>query len=151
MKKLFIPVLMVFLFSSCTRFSTPAGSKIQVSTVYEGTSYYNGSSHPSFTYYIEKSGEDRARLKPKNLIRFVNDNPEALRAAKSYKVFHTVSIASFIAAFGGVTYGILAKDKNENTAQKFLAAGLIAFPVALISAPIGSHKAKKSIKVYNGY
>ena len=135
------------LFSSCTRFSTPAGSRLQVSSTTTRTGGRNPTT--STTWYIAKDGEDRVKLNGRNLIERVNDNEKALRLAKTYKVTKTMAMASFIGFFGGLTYGILGKEgKSTDIAKK---VGVYCIPVLLVTAPISSGKAKKAIRVYNGF
>ena len=137
----------VILFSSCTRFSTPSGSRLQVSSSTTRTGGRNPTT--STTWYIAKDGEDRVKLNGRNLIERVNDNEKALRLARTYKVTRTMGIASFLGFFGGLTYGILGKEgKSTDLAKK---VGLVCLPVLLITAPISSGKAKKAIKVYNEF
>lgn len=136
----------VFMLTSCTRFATSSGSRIKVSSTSTYTGGRNGTT--STTWYIAKDGEDRVKLNGRNLIERVNDNEQALRLAKTYKVTKTVALISFIGFFGGLTYGILGKEgKSTDIAKKI---GVYSIPLLLISAPICSGKAKKAIKVYNG-
>ena len=100
-------------------------------------------------WYIAKDGEDRVRLNGRNLIERVSDNEKALRLAKTYKITKTVTLVSFLGFFGGLTYGILGKEGKSTALAKKI--GVISIPVLFISAPIASGKAKKAIRVYNGF
>jgi hypothetical protein len=81
----------------------------------------------------------------------VNDNPSALSHAKVYKAMRASSMVLFLTFFAGVTYGILGRESNPNLAKSVATVGLLSIPAFMITAPIGTHHAKKSIKIYNGF
>jgi hypothetical protein len=141
----------IILLSSCARFSTPSGAPLQVSSSTSYTGRVNtGSGRTSgytTTYYIKKSGEDKLVLNGRNLIKMVSDNEKALAQARVYKATKTVALTSFLTMFAGLTYGILGKESNNTKIAKQI--GVLSIPVLIISAPLSSSFAKKSIKTYN--
>ncbi len=144
---LLIYFVALFLFSSCSRFTTPPSARIQVSSTSTYTPGKNGGY--STTYYVKKDGGDRLRLNGRNLINMVSDNEKALAAAKTYKITKTIALTSFVTMFAGLTYGILGKEGSSTTTAKQI--GLISIPVLLVCAPLSSNRAKKAIKIYNGF
>jgi hypothetical protein len=149
-KQLLFFVVIIFLLSSCSRFSTPAGAPLQVSssTSYTGRTGPNSSGY-STTYYIKKNGGERLKLNGKNLIKLVSDNEKALAQARAYKVTKNVAVTSFLTMFSGLTYGFFIAKENSKDAQIAKRIGFLSIPVFIVSVPLGSSFAKKSIKTYN--
>lgn len=140
------------LMCGCSRYNTPADARLQVRSSYAGLAFNaDGTSHMNYNYWLQKDGGEIKKFNAKNLIEAVSDNDEALAHAKTYKVFRTISIASCAAFLGGITYGILGKEKNPKLASTAFTVGLVSMPTMVISGVFASHKAKKSIKTYNGF
>jgi hypothetical protein len=149
-KQISIFCLAVLSLSSCARFSTPSGAPLQVSSSTSYTGNAGGSNSNSgytTTYYIKKNGEDRRVLNGRNLIKAVSDNEKAVAQARAYKATKTVALTSFLTMFAGLTYGILGKEGSNTKTAKHI--GVLSIPVLVVSAPLASHFAKKSIKTYN--
>lgn len=164
-KLFFVFIVGVFVLSSCSRFTTPADAKLKVSTktVNNGMVYTppsNGMpgrwrSSSSTIWYIQKGNEEKVRLKPKNLIKAVEDNEEALRYAKAYKREKNLWLATLGASIGMIVYGVSNSSPNPNNELRprevVGGIGLMLIPISTIVFPIrGSNKAKKAIKIYNG-
>ena len=71
-------------------------------------------SSSSTIWYIQKGNEEKVRLKPKNLIKAVEDDEEALRYAKAYKREKNLWLATLGASIGMIVYGVSNSSPNPN-------------------------------------
>jgi len=105
-------------------------------------------SHATYRYYLQKQGQPEiVDLNNSNLIDYVQDNPLALRKAKSARIFTDITFASCITAIGGLSCVFL--PYSNHLRKPAVTAGLFALPTFLITLPIASHKRYKTIFVYN--
>jgi hypothetical protein len=113
-------------------------------------------SHSSSTiWYIQKGNEEKVRLRPKTLIKAVEDDEEALHYAKAYKREKNIWLATLGASVGMIFYGVSNSKPNPNNEVRprevIGGLGLMLIPISTIVFPIrGANKARKAIKIYNG-
>ncbi len=106
------------------------------------------SSHPRMFYFIQKAGQPEiVPLTGKNLVNYVEDNPDALRKARAAKIYSTLSIVSIFTGTVGLTTAILAKNIPLQGPIGFI--GLISLPLGVLAIPIGNHKIHKAVQIYN--
>jgi hypothetical protein len=110
----------------------------------------NTTSRPVYNYYLQKQGEtDIVDLSGKNMVNYVQDNPLALRKAKAWRIYSTVSTVTTCTFIAGVACVFL--PYSSPVRKPAVTLGLFSLPVAFITGPIGQHKKFKAIRVYNGY
>ena len=124
--------------------------KLMLLRRYAGMSYdmNNHTSHSVYNYYLQKQGQPEiVDLTSRSLIDYVQDNPLALRKAKTSRICANVSIVSGITTIVGLSCVVL--PWSSPIRKPAVLIGLFSMPTFLISLPVASHKRYKSIIVYN--
>lgn len=104
--------------------------------------------HPKYSYYLQKQGQSEIdNFSMATLIYDVQDDPLALRKARTARIYKDVMYVSGITAIVGLSCVFLPYTSRIRSTA--VTAGLFSMPVFLITLPIGAHKAYKSILIYN--
>lgn len=105
-------------------------------------------SHPKYSYYLQKQGQSEIdNFSIGTLIDDVYDDPLALRKARAARIYKDLMYTSFGTALAGLSCVFLPYSSHIRSTA--VTVGLFSLPVFFISIPIGSHKAYKSILIYN--
>lgn len=99
-------------------------------------------------YYLQRQNSSEIDfLTNKNLIDYTADNAVAVRKAKAAKIWHIITYTTAATSIVGLTSAIFLTSSGKGSFAG--AIGAASLPVFLVSMPVGNHKTKKAIRVYN--